>query len=188
MFCKWCECKPQLTEKAGTKEIASNPLNYTWNLEVERLTKEFWSSSFLQHSKYLYFLFTWKMCFMVYKSILKTSLLISQVVLVFCGPVLNLFYITGLWVQYGQCDDSSFPSGRCLQWCWISNLDVHWYSVVWVRRWVVVFNYFHQNNAKSRSLWMHCFLFSLCIYSTSEWVGWVMCREGAGVGALLSFH
>ncbi len=91
-------------------------------------------------------------------------------------------------VQHGQCDDSSFPSGRCLRWCWNSNLDVHWYNNVWVRRWVVIFYYFHQNNAKSRSLWMCCFLFSLCIYSTSEWVGWVMCKEGAGGGALLSLH
>lgn len=42
-----------------------------------------------------------------------------------------------LWVHYGQCSDSSLPSGRCLQWCWMSNLDlVHWYSNVWMRDWV----------------------------------------------------
>ncbi len=138
------------------------------------------------------------------KTILKTSFMVWIMEPLFfffdwvCGfhklywfsVVLCLTYFTSLVCESNMASAMThrFLPANVLRWCWISNLDVHWYNNVWVRRWVVVFYYFHQNHAKSRSLWMPCFLFSLCIYSTSEWVGWVMCKEGAGGGALLSLH
>lgn len=95
---------------------------------------------------------------------LTKLVLISQVVWVFSGNVLNLFYITGLWVQFGQCDHFLLADVCVDAGC--QTLMYTNTALCVLRCCVFVFLSFYQNNAKYRSLWMRCFLFSLCMYST----------------------
>lgn len=76
--------------------------------------------------------------------------------------VVNLFYITDLWVQCDQRNDSSLPFGWCLQW-WISNLDVLIQQCVFV--------HIYQSNAE---VLKYVAFFSVCryVYSTPVGDGW----------------
>jgi len=111
------------------------------------------------------------------------AVLVSQVYLLICHIVVNLFYITDLWAECGN--DSSLPSfGWCFQWSRISSLDAldinGWIcSNVFVHMYVcelevVVASFLALNTLLSSQS------DSVRSFTALQWAGWEMCREDVG--------